>query len=59
MEQVKRQIGWGNAFSYGITGRDVGVAVLDTGVFVKQDIRDRGGVFNDMVRGRRKTYFDK
>ena len=45
MEQVKRQIGWGNAFSYGITGRDVGVAVLDTGVFIKHDIRQRVVVF--------------
>ncbi len=58
MEQVKRQIGWGNAFSYGITGRDVGVAVLDTGVFLHQDIRDRVVVFQDMLRGRRNPYDD-
>lgn len=58
MDQVKQQIGWGNAFQLGVTGKDVGVAVLDTGVYLHEDFRCRVAAFQDMVRGRSTAYDD-
>lgn len=58
MYQVKKQIGWGDAYQLGVTGKGVGVAVLDTGVYLHQDIRDRVTVFCDMVKGQVNPYDD-
>lgn len=42
----------------GLTGKGVGVAVLDTGIFPHGDLGDRIAVFKDMVRHREKAYDD-
>lgn len=58
MDQVKKQIHWEDAYRRGITGKDVGVAVLDTGVYLHPDIRNRVTAFRDIVRGRITPYDD-
>ena len=42
----------------GLDGRNVCVAVLDTGVFVHQDIDKRVVCFKDFVNGRKEAYDD-
>lgn len=58
MDQVKKQMHWEEAWQTGVSGKGVGVAVLDTGVFLHQDIRDRVVAFRDMIRGRVTPYDD-
>ncbi len=42
----------------GITGRGIGVAVLDTGCFPHRDLGNRIAGFGDMIRKRTQTYDD-
>lgn len=58
MDRVKKQINWGDSFQEGLTGKGVGVAVLDTGVYLHEDIRGRVAAFCDMVRGKEEAYDD-
>lgn len=57
MNRVKEQIHCQDAFTMGVTGKGVGVAVLDTGVFLHRDFGDRVIAFADMV-GRRPAPYD-
>lgn len=57
MNRVKEQIHCQDAFTMGVTGKGVGVAVLDTGVFLHRDFGDRVAAFADMV-GRRPAPYD-
>lgn len=58
MDHVKEQIGWQNAFLSGLTGRGVGVAVLDTGLFPHRDLDGRIAGFADMVGHQTRPYDD-
>ena len=42
----------------GITGRGIGVAVLDTGIFLHEDLKDRVKGFADFVRRKDRPYDD-
>lgn len=42
----------------GLTGRSIGVAVLDTGCFLHEDLQDRVVEFYDMVKRRQEPYDD-
>ena len=57
MNRVKELIHCQDAFTMGVTGKGVGVAVLDTGVFLHRDFGDRVTAFADMV-GRRPAPYD-
>ena len=57
MNQVKSYIHWGDAYTRGITGRGVGVAVLDTGIYPHKDFDNRIIAFQDIV-GRRSFPYD-
>ena len=48
----------GAEYDLGVTGRGVGVAVLDTGIFLHEDFEDRVIVFRDMLQRRREPYDD-
>ena len=57
VNQVKSYIHWGDAYTRGITGRGVGVAVLDTGIYPHKDFDNRIIAFQDIV-GRRSFPYD-
>ena len=58
MDQVKRLLNWGDGYRMGVTGKGMGVAVLDTGVYMHPDLADRVVAFRDIVRGRMTPYDD-
>ena len=58
MDHVKERIHCRDVFSIGLTGKGIGVAVLDTGIFPHKDFGDRIIGFADMVNGRVKPYDD-
>lgn len=41
MNQAREDINCEEVYSMGITGRGVGVAVLDTGIYLHEDFKDR------------------
>lgn len=58
MNHVKELIHCGDAFTMGLTGKGVGVAVLDTGIFPHQDFDNRIVGFADMVNRQAGPYDD-
>lgn len=58
MNRVKEQIRCRDAFTIGLTGKGVGVAVLDTGLFPHRDFEGRIAAFADMVNRRPRPYDD-
>ncbi|MBQ7796488.1 MAG: S8 family peptidase [Lachnospiraceae bacterium] len=58
MNHVKEQIRCRDAYTMGLTGKGVGVAVLDTGIFPHRDFDDRIIAFADMVNHRAGPYDD-
>ena len=58
MDYVKQQIHCLSSRQTGLTGRGIGVAVLDTGAYPHQDFKERITVFKDIIRGRRDAYDD-
>ena len=47
MNQAREDINCDIVYSMGITGKGVGVAVLDTGVYLHEDFKDRITAFAD------------
>lgn len=58
MDQAKKWIHCEGAYRLGLTGKGVGVAVLDTGVFPHRDLDNRITVFSDMLKKRFLPYDD-
>ncbi len=58
MNRVHELIGTGCARARNLTGRGVGIAVLDTGVYPHRDFAGRLFCFRDMINGRRQPYDD-
>lgn len=58
MDQAKRWIHCDDAYRLGLTGKGIGVAVLDTGIFPHRDFENRIKVFNDIVKRRPMPYDD-
>ncbi|MGO5164550.1 MULTISPECIES: S8 family peptidase [unclassified Candidatus Paralachnospira] len=58
MNRVNRLIGTEAARNRNLTGRGVGIAVLDTGVYPHPDFAGRLCCFQDMVGGRKQPYDD-
>lgn len=58
MEHVKSEIHWGDAYQRKVTGKGVGVAVLDTGIFPHEDFGDRITAFRDFAGRGRQPYDD-
>lgn len=57
MDQVKSVIHWQEAYRQGLTGKGIGVAVLDTGIFPHEDFGGRILAFQDFL-GHRCTPYD-
>lgn len=58
MDQVKKRIHCDAAYRMGLSGKGVGVAILDTGIFPHRDLDGRIAVFRDMLRTRLLPYDD-
>lgn len=58
MNQAREEINCQKAYSMGVTGRGVGVAVLDTGLYLHEDLEDRVTGFEDMVNHQKEPYDD-
>lgn len=58
MYRVKNQIHWEEAVNQEITGKNVTVAVLDTGIAEHPDFDKRILAFQDFVKGKKEKYDD-
>lgn len=58
MEQARRKIHCAGAYRLGLTGKGVGVAILDTGVYLHRDLDNRVIYFRDMLRKKFLPYDD-
>ena len=58
MDQVRKKVGMEKTIKHGITGKDVVVAVLDTGICDHVDFGDRVVFFKDFVNGNTCRYDD-
>lgn len=58
MDRVRKQIGCEKAYKRGITGKNVGIGVLDSGVSPHPDLRGCVQVFRDFVYERPGMYDD-
>ena len=58
MDRVRKIINAGLAYDKGYYGEEVGVAVLDTGIYPHPDFEHRIVCFRDYVRGRASLYDD-
>ena len=58
MERVKRLVQAERVYRQGYTGKNIKIAVLDTGTFLHRDIRGNVAYFKDFVSGRRISYDD-
>lgn len=48
----------GDAYDLGVTGKGIGVAVLDTGIYPHEDFENRIAVFKDMIQHKSCPYDD-
>lgn len=58
MNQAKKWIHCEEAYRLGLTGKGIGVAVLDTGIFSHEDFEHRIIAFTDFVKRRKEPYDD-
>lgn len=58
MNHAREAIHCEAAYRMGLTGRGIGVAVLDTGIFLHEDFEHRVAAFVDIVHRRRDLYDD-
>ena len=58
MDQARRWIHCAGAYRQGLTGKGVGVAILDTGVYPHRDLDNRMICFRDMLKKRFLPYDD-
>lgn len=58
VNHIKDQIHCERAYRMGLSGKGIGVAVLDTGIFLHRDFDSRVTGFADMVNRRNFAYDD-
>ena len=58
MDRVRKIINAGRAYEKGYYGEEIGIAVLDTGIYPHPDFEHRVVCFQDYVRGRASLYDD-
>ena len=58
MNRARSEIKCESVYSMGITGKGIGVAVLDTGIYLHEDLKNRVTAFRDFVNNRESPYDD-
>ena len=58
MNRARMEIHCDEAALKGITGKGVGVAVLDTGIYLHEDLKGKIQGFKDFVHGKKLPYDD-
>ena len=58
MKTVKKIVHAKEVYESGLTGKDVRIAVLDTGIALHPDIKNRIRMFKDYVNGKTYCYDD-
>lgn len=58
MNYVKRAIHAENVYKYGLSGKNVTVAIMDTGIAAHRDFENRILAFRDFCEGRQECYDD-
>lgn len=58
MDRIRRFLNVDYLYNNGITGRDIGIAVIDTGIFLHDDLRNNILCFKDFVNGYNNIYDD-
>ncbi len=58
MDRVKQIVNANRVYRLGYTGRGIRIALLDTGVYMHQDVRENIIFFSDYVNGRQNCYDD-
>jgi serine protease AprX len=58
MDRVRKLIHTNYAYKTGLTGQNINIVVLDTGIAVHRDFGDRIRLFKDFCRGREALYDD-
>ncbi|MBR1692861.1 MAG: S8 family serine peptidase [Lachnospiraceae bacterium] len=58
MDRVRKQIGCDLAYERGITGKQIGIGVLDSGVALHPDLQGSIAEFRDCIYGKKKPYDD-
>lgn len=58
MNYVKQAVHADNVYKYGLSGKNVTVAIMDTGIAMHRDFDNRILVFRDFCEGRRECYDD-
>lgn len=58
MERVRKQLGYEEVLRQGLTGKGIGIGVLDSGAFLHPDFDYRIRGFQDFVYGKRGPYDD-
>lgn len=59
MDNANQTLGVDKLWAKGITGKDVVVAIIDTGIAPHPDVKDRIIAFHDLVNGRTEAYDDQ
>ena len=58
MNRARMEIHCDEAALNGITGKGVGIAVLDTGIYIHEDLKGKILGFKDFVHGKKLPYDD-
>lgn len=58
MERVRNLLNINKLHDQGITGKGVGIAILDTGVYQHSDFANNIVLFKDMINNRKSAYDD-
>ena len=59
MDRVKKYIHTDYAYKYGLSGKNVNIAILDTGVYGHELLNDKIVCFNDYIGGKTKKLLIK
>lgn len=58
MDRVKKIVNANMVYQMGYTGKNIRIALLDTGVYMRKEVRDNVLFFKDYINGKKECYDD-